>query len=369
MARVELDNVSFSVGDIDILVQVKLTVEDGECLALLGPSGCGKTTTLRAIAGFVEPTAGDVRVDGRSVLGMRPNKRNVGLVFQDYALFPHMNVEENVAYGLRRRRVARETIGAKVAEMLTIVRLEGMERRMPNELSGGQRQRVALGRALVIEPDVLLLDEPLGALDRLLRDQMQVELKRIHKELGITTIIVTHDQEEALSLSDRVAVMFDGRIVEIGTPAQLYAKPDSRGVMEFLGASNIFSGSIAARDGDRIEAECDGFRVAAAGAPVSGKIGEPVQFGVRPEHIRVLAAKPTETINVVAGTVAESVYKGTHTEIYVTAESGQEFMARLHSEGRGANLDFAKDARVYLRFDSGDMLTFRAHNDAQTGKG
>jgi spermidine/putrescine transport system ATP-binding protein len=368
MARVELDNVSFSVGDIDILVQVKLTVEDGECLALLGPSGCGKTTTLRAIAGFIEPTAGDVRVDGRSVLGLRPNKRNVGLVFQDYALFPHMNVEENVAYGLRRRRVARDAIGTKVAQMLAIVRLEGMERRMPNELSGGQRQRIALARALVIEPDVLLLDEPLGALDRLLRDQMQVELKRIHKELGITTIIVTHDQEEALSLSDRVAVMFDGRIVEIGTPGQLYAKPDSRGVMEFLGASNIFSGSIAARDGDRIEAECEGFRVAAAGAP-TGAIGEPVQFGVRPEHIRVLSAKPEESVNVIAGKVTESVYKGTHTEIYVTAGSGQEFMARLHSEGRITDLDFAKDARVYLRFDSGDMLTFQPGKKPPAGEG
>ena len=369
MGRVELDDVSFSVGDVDILVHVNLTIEEGECLALLGPSGCGKTTTLRAIAGFVEPTAGDVRINGKSVLGLRPNKRNVGLVFQDYALFPHMNVEENIAYGLKRRRVARDVIGAKIAEMLAIVHLEGMEHRMPNELSGGQRQRVALARALVIEPDVLLLDEPLGALDRLLRDQMQVELKRIHKELGITTIIVTHDQEEALSLSDRVAVMFDGRIVEIGTPGQLYAKPDSRSVMEFLGASNIFLGTITALDGGRIEAECDGFRVAAEGASATCKIGERVQFGVRPEHIRILPTKPKEAINAVAGKVAETVYKGTHTEVYVIADSGQEFMARLHIEGRGANRNFAKDDRVYLRFDSGDMLIFQAHMKTPSEEG
>ncbi len=291
MAQVELDDVSFSVGDINILVHVNLMVEEGECLALLGPSGCGKTTTLRAIAGFVEPTEGDVRINGKSVLGLRPNKRNVGLVFQDYALFPHMNVEENVAYGLKRRRVPRDSIGAKVAEMLAIVHLEGMESRMPDELSGGQRQRIALARALVIEPDVLLLDEPLGALDRLLRDQMQIELKRIHKELGITTIIVTHDQEEALSLSDRVAVMFDGRIVEIGTPGQLYAKPDSRGVMEFLGASNIFLGTIAGLADGRIEAECDGFRVSAEGASATCEIGDRLQFGVRPDHIGVLPTK------------------------------------------------------------------------------
>ena len=219
MARLELDRIAVTLGGNRILHGVSLDVADGECVALLGPSGCGKTTTLRAIAGFTPVSSGEIRIAGRSVLGLPPHKRNLGLVFQDYALFPHMNVTENIGYGLRMRGVDRGTIAKRVEEALSLVRLGEMAERYPARLSGGQRQRVALARALVIKPDILLLDEPLGALDRKLRDAMQVELKRIHREVGVTTIIVTHDQEEALSLADRVAVMFAGDIREVERPA------------------------------------------------------------------------------------------------------------------------------------------------------
>jgi len=210
MARLKLDHVTVHLGGAEILRRLSLTVEDGECVALLGPSGCGKTTTLRTVAGFVDPSSGDVRIGGQSVLDMPPHKRNIGLVFQDFALFPHMTASENVAYGLEMRGLPREEIRQRVTEALDTVQLDHLAERWPSELSGGQRQRVALARAIVIRPDMLLLDEPLGALDRKLRDAMQVELKQLQRQLGITTIIVTHDQEEALSLANRVAVMFDG---------------------------------------------------------------------------------------------------------------------------------------------------------------
>jgi ABC-type Fe3+/spermidine/putrescine transport system ATPase subunit len=227
MARLELDNVTVAYGSVTVLPGLSLAVAEGECIALLGPSGCGKTTTLRAVAGFVSPSAGQIRIGGRDVRERPPHKRNVGLVFQDYALFPHMTVSGNVAYGLQRRGVPKPEIATRVAQALAMVRLSSFGDRYPSALSGGQRQRVALARALVIEPDILLLDEPLGALDRKLRDEMQFELKTLQERLGVTCIIVTHDQEEALSLASRVALMFDGDIEEIGPPSQLYHRPGS----------------------------------------------------------------------------------------------------------------------------------------------
>ena len=316
MARLEIDAVRFAIGAQSILNGVTLEVDHGECVALLGPSGCGKTTTLRAVAGFVTPTAGDIRVGGRSVLDLPPYQRKLGLVFQDYALFPHMTVAENVGYGLRMRRVSRGEQAQAVAARLEMVRLTGMEKRYPAELSGGQRQRVALARALVIEPDILLLDEPLAALDRKLRDQMQVELKRIRRETGITTIIVTHDQEEALSLADRVAVMFDGRITEVGTPDALYRAPRSRGVMDFLGSANLFSGRVTRSDDGQIEVACDDGLVLQAGAGATLTASE-VTLGIRPEHVELLAADAPARPNTVAGTVIEHVYKGAHVDVYV----------------------------------------------------
>jgi len=359
MALVELQNVNFSVGQTHILKDVSLRVEDGECLALLGPSGCGKTTTLRSIAGFIVPTAGDVRIAGHSVLRLKPHKRNTGLVFQDYALFPHMKVAENVAYGLARRRVSKEQAKRRVAEILKIVRMDGMEERFPHEMSGGQRQRVALARALVIQPDVLLLDEPLGALDRLLRDQMQVELKRIQRELGITTIIVTHDQEEALSLSDRIAVMFDGRIVETATPESLYARPDTERVMAFLGSSNMFEGTVTGVSDRLLEADCGGTRLTAAASPAIAGVGpgDRVQLAVRPDNMVLYAAPPTASGNLVSGTVQETVYKGTHTEVYLATEKGVELLARWHPLGGDAAP--VKGSIAYVGFNPENVLVFR----------
>jgi ABC-type Fe3+/spermidine/putrescine transport system ATPase subunit len=316
MARLEIRGIEFAFGAQRILHGVTLDVSDGECVALLGPSGCGKTTTLRAVAGFVTPTAGDIRVGGRSVLALPPYKRNLGLVFQDFALFPHMTVAENVGYGLRMRGVAREAERAAVADKLRLVRLAGMDGRYPAELSGGQRQRVALARALVIEPYILLLDEPLAALDRKLRDQMQVELKRIQREAGITTIIVTHDQEEALSLADRVAVMFDGRIAEVGAPGSLYQSPRSLGVMDFLGGANLFRGTVMRVDAGLAEVACsEGFALRVSGGEVH--LGTEVTVGIRPEHVEILAASAGGTPNTASGKVVEHVYKGAHIDVYL----------------------------------------------------
>jgi ABC-type Fe3+/spermidine/putrescine transport system ATPase subunit len=316
MARLELDRVAVTLGGQRILHGVSLDVADGECVALLGPSGCGKTTTLRAIAGFTPVASGDIRIAGRRVAGLPPHKRNLGLVFQDYALFPHMNVADNIGYGLRMRGVDRATIRADVAAALALVRLEGMGERFPSALSGGQRQRIALARALVIKPDILLLDEPLGALDRKLRDAMQVELKRIHREVGVTTIIVTHDQEEALSLADRVAVMFAGDIAEVASPARLYARPRSQAVMDFLGDANLLTAEVA------------GGVLRLPGGVVSplpeGVDATPrrLQLGIRPEHV-------TLAPDGIEARVTEIVYKGAHTEIHAVGPDGLALSARL----------------------------------------
>ncbi len=334
MARVEIDDIWVTLGGAGILNGVSLDIAEGECVALLGPSGCGKTTTLRAIAGFAPLGAGDIRIGGRSVRGLPPHRRNLGLVFQDYALFPHMTVAENVAYGLRMRRFGRADIARQVREILALVQLSGMDDRMPAAMSGGQRQRVALARALVIRPDVLLLDEPLGALDRKLRDQMQVEFKRIQREVGITTIFVTHDQEEALSLSHRVAVMLEGGIREVGPPEALYQRPHSQDVMQFLGASNVVAGRVAESTGDGAAVDCEGgLRLFSATAV---PVGRAVRLGVRPEHIAIVPAPAGAGENVVGGVVEERVYKGAHADLYVRLESGQLFAVRL-GEGGAAN--------------------------------
>lgn len=356
MARVQIENLNFSVGDVPILDDVNLVVAEGKCLGLLGPSGCGKTTTLRAIAGFVRPTSGDVRLNDRSVLGLPPHRRNVGLVFQDYALFPHMNVAENIAFGLRMRHVGGAEKNRRIEDALALVQLGDMGERMPDELSGGQRQRVALARALVIHPDVLLLDEPLGALDRRLRDQMQVELKRIQREAAITTIIVTHDQEEALSLSDEVAVMFDGSIAEVGAPTDLYRAPQSHAVMEFLGTSNIVEAMVE-------QADATGCRVRVADSLIlkssaQAIAGERIRVGIRPERIAISQQQPEGATNVIAGTVQESVYKGTHAEVFVKTDAGPVFTVRWRESAQSTPDDARVGAQVFLQVPPASVLLF-----------
>ncbi|MEU6035616.1 ABC transporter ATP-binding protein [Actinomadura sp. NPDC047616] len=305
-----------------------LTIAQGEFFSLLGPSGCGKTTTLRMVAGFEEPTAGEVYLHGADVTGVPPNRRDVNTVFQSYALFPHMSVFENVAFGLRRRRVPKPEIKGRVSEMLEIVDLTGLERRRPGELSGGQQQRVALARALVNRPRALLLDEPLGALDLKLRQAMQVELKRIQREVGITFVYVTHDQGEALTMSDRIAVMNDGRIEQLGTPREIYERPASRFVAGFIGTSNLLVGEVAGtEDGHAVISYGPDGRIEVPLRPgLAAAPGQRLELTVRPEKIGIGTRRPGGALCAVRGTVTEVVYLGTSTNYNVSTATGAEMV-------------------------------------------
>ena len=282
-----LENVSKRYGHTLALKPTSLQVAPGEMLALLGPSGCGKTTTLRIIAGFNTPNTGSVLIGGQDVTDLPPNKRGLGMVFQNYSLFPHMTVGENVAYGLKTRGVQAAERAKRVRAMLDLVRLSNFEDREIHQMSGGQQQRVALARSLVTDPKVLLLDEPLGALDRNLRESMQFELREIQRRLGITSIIVTHDQEEALTMSDRIAVMADGEIVQVGTPIDIYERPNSQFVSEFLGTANIFEGTLAGQAEPgmwKVRLSLPGFPVVKVSGPESLADTGAIQIAVRPER-------------------------------------------------------------------------------------
>jgi spermidine/putrescine transport system ATP-binding protein len=304
-----------SHGDVVNAVRgIDLAIAEGEFFSLLGPSGCGKTTTMRMIAGFEEPTQGSVFLHGVDVTGVVPNKRDVNMVFQSYALFPHMSVYENVAFGLKRKNVARAEISRRAGEMLEIVGLTGREKRRPRELSGGQQQRVALARALVNGPRALLLDEPLGALDLKLRQAMQVELKRIQREVGVTFVYVTHDQGEALAMSDRIAVMNDGAVEHLGSPREIYEHPASKFVAGFIGTSNVLSGVVSTVEDGR-----------AVIVPGQGSVtpGHNLELSVRPEKIDLSTAAPSNGDgSVVRGVVTEVVYMGTSTNYTVRTSTG-----------------------------------------------
>ncbi len=303
-----------------------LAIGSGEFFSLLGPSGCGKTTTMRMIAGFEEPTAGTIYLDGRDVTAVSPNKRDVNMVFQSYALFPHLTAYQNVAFGLQRKKVAKAEVRRRVGEMMEIVSLAGMEKRAPREMSGGQQQRVALARALVNRPRALLLDEPLGALDLKLRQQMQVELKRIQREVGITFVYVTHDQGEALTMSDRIAVMDAGVIHQLGSPRQIYERPATRFVAGFIGTSNLVSGRVDRMEGDHaVLSYGAGDRVVVL-LPTAAP-GDAIEVSVRPEKIDLHRVPPPATGgSVLSGVVTEVVYHGTSTNYTVTAADGREFV-------------------------------------------
>jgi spermidine/putrescine transport system ATP-binding protein len=328
LAAIELVGVEkeFTAGghDVKAVDRVDLRIAEGEFFSLLGPSGCGKTTTLRMIAGFEEPTSGQILLHGRDVVGVPPFRRDVNMVFQQYALFPHMDVFENVAFGLRRKKVDRDEIKRRVAETLALVELEGREKRKPRQLSGGQQQRVALARALVNRPRALLLDEPLGALDLKLRQAMQLELKRIQREVGITFVYVTHDQEEALTMSDRLVVMNAGRIEQLGNPRELYEHPATRFVANFIGTSNILTG--------RLERKGDAWALAGLGPDQRVLVtdagetsqGQEVELAVRPEKM-VLRAEhdpPPPDRCALRATVTEVVYLGTSTQYRPVTDAG-----------------------------------------------
>ena len=304
-----------------------LAIREGEFFSLLGPSGCGKTTTMRMIAGFEEPTKGAIRLHGADVTGIPPNKRDVNMVFQSYALFPHMTVFENVAFGLRRKKAAKEEITRRVGEMLEIVDLGGRGERRPRELSGGQQQRVALARALVNRPRALLLDEPLGALDLKLRQAMQVELKRIQREVGITFVYVTHDQGEALTMSDRIAVMNDGAIEHLGTPRDIYEHPKTRFVAGFIGTSNLLSGTVArVGAGQAVIEVSPEERIIVPVHDPGLTPGSTLELTVRPEKIQLSSTRPADQGCVLRGSVTEVVYLGTSTNFSVTTTTGADIV-------------------------------------------
>ena len=320
-AHVELIGVSKRFEDVVAVDDVSFTVHRGELLTLLGPSGCGKTTTLRMVAGFEQPTAGRTLVEGRDVTYVPPNRRNVGFVFQNYALFPHLSVTDNVAFGLRERKLGRGEIERRVSHYLGLVRLGGFGHRRPRQLSGGQQQRVALARALAIEPTVVLLDEPLGALDRLMREEMQLELRGLLKGLKTTAIFVTHDQDEALSMSDRVAVMNHGRIEQIAPPREIYENPTTAFCASFLGLSNVFHGRVA--DG-ALEVSSD-LRFACA-APAGER-----SVMVRPEHVELTL---DDRAGAVRGRVASIKYLGASTQYRLELPGGAKLLATVSGARR-----------------------------------
>jgi len=354
---VALDGVTKRFGKTTALDDVSLMVRRGEPMTLLGPSGCGKTTLLNLVAGFLIPDSGEIAIAGRRMTDVPAYRREIGIMFQNYALFPHMSVAANVGYGLRMRRIAKAEIARRVGEALALVKLAGLEDRKPRQLSGGQQQRVALARALVIRPQVLLLDEPFSALDRNLRASMQVELKEIQRKLGVTAIFVTHDQSEALSLSDRIAVIADGRIRQLDTPDEIYRHPLDRFVASFIGDANVLRARLERIDGAVATVVLGAARVAVPARTLQGgAVGDPVDLFVRPEG---LCVAENEAAAAVHGLVAAQIYQGGHIDLYVEvpqAVSGRVLLrvpshegASLRPPGTRIAIALAADAAVAFR--------------------
>jgi spermidine/putrescine transport system ATP-binding protein len=334
-AAIELEGVSKRFGKHEAVRDVSVAIREGEFFSLLGPSGCGKTTTLRMIAGFEIPDEGRILLQGDDVTSVFSNKRPVNMVFQQYALFPHMSIYDNVAFGLKVKKVPRSEHANRIKEILRVVELQGLEKRKPRQLSGGQQQRVAVARALVNLPAALLLDEPLGALDVKLRKQMQLELKAIQHDLGTTFVYVTHDQEEALAMSDRIAVMNGGRIEQIGSPREIYARPQTAFVADFIGSLNVLDVTVDELVGDyavrRLE---DGERVVVAAGP-RASAGSALRVAVRPEQVQLAAAGDgsPDGGSWLRGTVAEIVFLGMYTQFHVDTRAGRLVAHRLADEG------------------------------------
>lgn len=343
---VEIAGVNKIFDDSNYVVKdMNLDIYEGEFLTLLGSSGCGKTTTLRMVAGFEEPTSGSILVNGISIENQEPYERNVNTVFQSYALFPHMTVYDNVAYGLKIRKIKKDKIRESVTEILNMVQLGGFEKRYPSQLSGGQKQRVAIARALINQPQVLLLDEPLGALDLKLRKQMQLELKQLQKKLSITFIYVTHDQEEALTMSDRIAVMNSGILEQVGTPTEIYEKPASKFVATFIGETNLFEGYVQEVNGNDVLVTVESGTVRASGDGFKEK--ELVAVSVRPERMKY-SGKPVDGFTVEA-MVSEQVYIGSVLKTIAVLPNGNQIKIE-----RLAGQEVPKDGRIFLYWDKED---------------
>jgi len=357
-AAVHFDAVTKRFGDVVALDEVSLAIARGEFMTLLGPSGCGKTTLLKLAAGFLGPDRGSIAIDGKCVNDVPTYKREIGMMFQNYALFPHMNVADNVAYGLKTRRVPRQECRRRVAEVLALVKLKGMEDRKPRQLSGGQQQRVALARALVINPTVLLLDEPFSALDKNLRLDMQIEIKEIQRKLGLTTIFVTHDQSEALSLSDRMAVMSEGRIRQLGTPRDVYRRPRDRFVASFVGDSNRLRGRLVNVTAAGAVIALGNAQVKVPGEAFSGAAADhPVDLFVRPERLRLVDASAPGAI---CGQVVAQVYQGGHVDLQIDCKASGHDRLLVRSSGDQAIARWPLGAAVGIAIDADGCAAFPA---------
>lgn len=350
---VQLKNISKTYGSQTILKNLNLSIKNGEFLTLLGPSGCGKTTILRIIAGFEMPDSGDVILKNEVITHLPPNKRSTNTVFQSYALFPHLNVFDNVAFGLRMKKIPKDEIKDRVFKVLERVRLKDFIHRKPNELSGGQQQRVAIARAIVNEPLVLLLDEPLSALDYKLRKEMQIELKELQKELGITFLFVTHDQEEALSMSDRVVVLKAGEIMQIGTPKEIYEEPKNLFVAQFVGESNIFEGTVKEKlDGSVVI--CTEYGEFVIKTKKEFEVGKNISILLRPEDLR-LERKESDVVskNYLKGIVKEIIYKGTIIDLLLELSNGKRILAsEFYNEDSDA-LMYEYDEEIFISWVDG----------------
>jgi spermidine/putrescine ABC transporter ATP-binding subunit len=358
MFDVELIRLTKRFGDVVAVDDISLEINQGEFFFLLGPSGCGKTTTLRIIGGLENPTAGIVKIKGQDVTNKPPEARDTATVFQSWALFPHKTIFENLAFGLKMRKKSRKEISDKTYAYLELVNLTGFENRYPGQLSGGQKQRVALARALVVEPAVLLLDEPLSALDLKLRQQMRFEIRRIQKNIHITTIFVTHDQTEALTMADRIVIMNNGRIEQIGTPHDIYYHPKSKFTSDFIGETNFLTGSVTRLQADEIMVELsEGTRIKAAAARDAPPDGN-VLIGIRPEHIVLRRQKPQSENNILQGRLMDVSFMGATRRFHI--EFGKKIIAVDSGGAAEHSAQYCQGENIYLEIEPGNCLVFPA---------
>jgi putrescine transport system ATP-binding protein len=357
---ISFENVTKKFGDFTAVNNLSLNIYEREFFALLGASGCGKSTLLRMLAGFDEPTSGRILLDGQDMRGIPPYRRPVNMMFQSYALFPHMTVEGNIAFGLKQDNMPKAEIEARVKEMLRLVKLEQFAKRKPHQLSGGQRQRVALARSVAKRPKVLLLDEPLGALDKKLREETQFELMDLQQSLGLTFVVVTHDQEEAMTMADRIAILDKGEVMQVATPAEIYEAPGSRFVAGFVGNVNMFEGRIAGRTAAGAEiAGTNGLTIATNDAG-GAEAGTPVAFAIRPEKIKVSSKKPADALaNAMEGEIFDIAYLGDMTVYHVRLDDGQVVKASSLNASRVTEDPLTWNDRAWISFppDAGVVLT------------
>ena len=363
-SQIRIENISKSFGDFEALKNVSIDIKKGEFFSLLGPSGCGKTTLLRIITGFEDPSQGDILLDDASILSLPSNKRHVNTVFQSYALFPHLSVFENVAFPLRIKKMDRRAINARVEEYLQLVKLDAQKSKLPAQLSGGQKQRVAIARALINEPSALLLDEPLSALDAKLRQHMLLELDAIHDKIGITFLYVTHDQEEAISVSDRLAVMNDGEVLQVGSPSEIYETPADIFVATFIGENNFFSGTVVSVDQNSavIETRECGRINAFMDKPIAP--GDRVTLAVRPEKLRITKDRPEKCdsgLNCIGGAVDEIIYTGFLSKYFVSVHGGTTLRVfKQHVNYFAEESSLAIGEKVHVWWDVGDGFIVEA---------